>query len=435
MRHAVCTVEQRRGPVVKWFVVLAALIAFAVIGVIARGQPKLRSYLALGLGLFPFFDITLNPVSFEWYRGDARGFEFALVDFFSVAVLLSLPPGKARTPYRFAFGAFLLAAALSIASAGEPMFAFFAVWKVARGFLLIAAVAKVCILAKEMPRVLQGLALGVVLTGAMALKQRYLDGYMSATGPFAHQNGMGMSVNMVYPCCYALMLAGRGGWLARLAVAFGAVAIVLTLSRGGMAIFALTSAVVYLGAVVRRFDKRTAGVLALSVAGAFAVLAKSYDTIVERFLTAPESSHEARELFEQAASAMLDDHPMGIGMNQYSRVLDASYADRFDIPPVDRDGIVHNVYWLNAAELGYLGAAAFFVLVALPLLSALRGALTDRRTLRGDLMVGFAAGIGAALMQSNLEWALRMTQVGNVFWVMVALTGALASGRLRLPAR
>ncbi len=38
-------------------------------------------------------------------------------------------------------------------------------------------------------------------------------------------------------------------------------------------------------------------------------------------------------------------------------------------------------------------------------------------------------------IQGKLEWALRMTQVSYIFWVIAALIAALAGGHVRLAAR
>jgi O-antigen ligase len=418
----------------KWLYVAGTLTAFILIGSTARADRRVKEALGVALGLFPYFNITLNPISFENYRGDSRGLEFHLLDFVVVAMMVALPSrgAEAPTPLRLRFMFYVAAAALSMLQAPNPLFSMFAVWKVLRTFLVFVAVTRACRRGGLAPQLLWGLALGMVISGVLALKQRYLEGLLAAKGPFEHQNGLGLSVNLVVPFCYALVLTGSGGWIARAAIVFGGIAVVLTLSRGGLFMFVAALAMVYAGSLARRVTSRKLVVLAMSFLAAGVVLLKSLDTIIERFTTASDASAEARHVFEDAAKAMLHDHPMGIGMNQFSLVLDRSYADPLDIPEVDRDGIVHNIYWLTAAELGYLGILAYAILLASPLSAALRGALRDR-SLRGDVLLGFTASFLVTYLQGTLEWALRMTQVGYLLWVVSGVAVSLAA--MSLPGR
>jgi O-antigen ligase len=153
-------------------------------------------------------------------------------------------------------------------------------------------------------------------------------------------------------------------------------------------------------------------------------LTKSYKTIVERFLHAPVSSGKARDYFEGAAAAMLRQNPWGIGINQYSHVLSTgNYANA--VAEYDRSGLVHNLYWLTLAELGYAGFAAFMLLMAAPLVLALRGAWRARGDIRGDILAGCAAGMVALYAQSLLEWVARQTVMGYLYWGVAALVYAL----------
>ncbi len=414
----------------KWLIVLLCVAAFIALGLSARGERRLQVAIAIAIGFFPFFDITLNPISFENYRGDARGLEFCLVDFFSVAALVATSGrAGARSPLRGRFALYLAICALSAASALAPMFVGFATWKAARMMLLYTAAFRLVTRSGLGPQVLQGLVSGLILAGAIALKQRYLYGMMVATGPFSHQNGLAMAANMVTPTCYALMLAGHGGRLAKAGLAAGGIAVILTLSRGGLAMLVASLAFVYLASLAKQVNGRKLAFLGLSVLAAGAVLIKSFDTILERFLTAPKSSHEARELFERAAANMLADHPFGIGINHFSLTLDAHYADPLGIPEVDRDGIVHNIYWLTAAEMGYPGLIAFLLLFGGPLLISAKSMRRHRNLPTGDVQIGIVASLIVTFAQSKLEWALRITQVSFVFWVVAAVGTGLAVRR------
>jgi O-antigen ligase len=202
---------------------------------------------------------------------------------------------------------------------------------------------------------------------------------------------------------------------------------VLALSRGALMMFAFACGLVILGSLARRFTRKKVYVtIALAVAF-FLVLAKSMDSIIERFVTAPDASVEARDRFEDAAQAMLDDSFLGIGINQYSHVLEhGGYADRFEMPDVDRDGLAHHIYWLTAAELGWLGLFAYLWLIAAPFYTAVRGAFRLRHDVRGDVLLGCAAGMAAMHVHGVAEWIARQPSMMYLFWIVAGMAAAMS---------
>jgi hypothetical protein len=158
--------------------------------------------------------------------------------------------------------------------------------------------------------------------------------------------------------------------------------------------------------------------------GAAAVLARSLDTIIERFTTAPKESELARKLFNKAAQRMADDHPTGVGINMYSWVLDhGGYADQLHIEPGDRNGIAHHIYYLCAAELGWWGLASYVLVLAHVFVVALRSA--RGRGVAGELGVGLSLGLLTMILQGTAEWIARQTPMSYCFWLFAALASAL----------
>jgi hypothetical protein len=90
-------------------------------------------------------------------------------------------------------------------------------------------------------------------------------------------------------------------------------------------------------------------------------------------------------------------------------------------PEYDRSGIVHNVYRLTAAEVGYLGIGAYVLVLAAPLVTALRAAAGRGRNVRRDVLFGFAIGLSVLYAQGMLEWALRQTALSYLFWIIAAM--------------
>jgi hypothetical protein len=386
--------------------------------------------LAVLVGFLPFHAVDLNILSYEAYRGDTRGLELSLVDFVALALLVATPKG-AGAPFRASRALYLAVTLFSIALAPIPLFASFATFKLARCYLLFLSVHRASRQLRADPWFLTGLSLGLVYATGLGLWQRYGLGMMQAPGPFPHQNGLAMAANMIFPAALAVSLAGQGGRAAIVTVGAAALCVVLTLSRGGMMMFALAATIVFVGSTARRATPRKLRYLGAATLGAGALLTKSWDTIADRFLNAAKSSEEAREYFEEASQAMLHDHPFGVGMNQYSHVLSSfGYGERVGMDVHDQSGIVHNIYWLTAAELGYHGLLALTLLLAQPLSVAVRSAVRDR-TLSGDVLLGVAASLTVTYVQGKLEWSLRMTTISQILFTLFGLVAALGNQRTR----
>jgi O-antigen ligase len=277
------------------------------------------------------------------------------------------------------------------------------------------------------PWILRGMASGVIYELGVALHQRYVLHHHQVAGDFAHQNTFGMAVNLVMPMVLALRLSGSGGRLALPTLLAGASCIVLTLSRGAMTMLLVGSFVVFAASTIRKPTRAKLKTAAVSVAVAGAMLSRAWSTIVDRFVNAPKESAEGREQFEEAARLMLAEHPLGIGMNGFSLALgEAGYGARVGVYGYDATGIVHNIYWLTAAEIGYLGFVAFVVLLASPVVLAARGFWWSNDDRRGDVMLGLGVGLLLMDFQGQLEWAFRQTTLSYLFWTIVSIVTALS---------
>ncbi len=369
----------------------------------------------------------MNLVSHELYRGDARGFEITIVDLIALALWRALPPRQHPPVYRALVLAWLGIGTLSILWAWEPLYAGFGAWRLARMTVFAFVLGRACEQKNVPPVVLQGLACGLVVQMFYALWDRYVGGQYQADGSFPHQNSLGMAANLVIPICFALVLGkGTQKRLAAAAMAAGIVCVVLTLSRGALVMLPVALGLVYVGSLVREPTSRK---LKIGAVGALLVAigsVKAVDTIVERFLYAPEASEVSRERFEDAAAAMLTDHPFGVGMNNYSWALEHEYATRFDVADVDRSGIVHNVYWLSLAETGYLGLLAYGLLTLAPIAIGVTWFKRAGPNPRGDVILGCTVALVVTALQGVLEWLARQTLVSYLVWILAVVIIALA---------
>jgi O-antigen ligase len=379
------------------------------------------------LALALFHPAHVNLLSDETYRGDARGFELTSVDLLALALFIAARLRRAPpSPRAFVIPrvAYAVAVALSVFASPDALRSMFGVWKLARMYFLFAVLAAELV---ELPMVLaavQGLSVGVLIEGGLALHQRYFEHTMRVMGSQSHPNSLAMLVNLIAPIGFALFLAGYGRWLAASVFVIAGVCDILTLSRGGMLMFVLGTGLVAIASIARAPTWRKARILTGLAAASSVVLAWSARTILLRFRTAPVESVHARELFVAAAQRMADGHPLGVGINMYSQVLgNAEYSAVLGIDRWDRDGIAHHIYWLTAAETGYVGVAAFVLLLGAVYVGAIRAAI--RPGVRGEIGLGVVVGLTLTYLQGTAEWIFRQTTMSYAFWLVAAIVVGL----------
>jgi O-antigen ligase len=206
---------------------------------------------------------------------------------------------------------------------------------------------------------------------------------------------------------------------------------VLTTSRATVAFGAAGLGLLFLLSIMRERTPRKVGV---GIAGALAlaflvpVAISSFET---RFADAPlvAGDYDERAAFIEAASSMLDDHPFGVGANNFVHMANVGgYYDRAKISWVaaNRQAHVHNTYWLTAAEAGYPGLAALLFLMFLSVKAALACGWRHREDRRGDLLLGLGASLIVVYVHCYYEWIFYNSSVQYVFVYILGLTAGLA---------
>ena len=416
----------------KFLALALAMLAVPLAGMWCRERPSVRYLLLAILGFLPFTGeaVAMNLIVDEHYHGDSIGLEVTLFDLVAGVLLVAQFGSRSKSPYALARWSYVGWAMLSLLGAALPMYGLFSVWKLLRMFLALRVVSTEVRRPRAGPALLRGFMLGVVYVTLTALDQRYLQGILRCRGALPHSNTLGMAVNLMAPIALALLLVRQGGVLAALAVACAAVCDILSQSRVCLLMFALAGVVVFCGSLARQFQGRKLAVLLSFVAAGTVAGLYSADAIIERVERAPKESAEARVHFNEAAKLMVGDHPVfGIGINQYSHVLATDgYADAVGVLEVDRHGVAHQIYWLTIAELGIPGLLIFLWVLGGPLWRAARSAWTIR-DVRGDILLGIAAGLGVSYLQGLTEWVFRQTEVGYLFFSLAGLAASLSVRR------
>ncbi len=392
--------------------------------------------------------------SIEWYRGHTKGFHFYFNHALAIALLVAklredpsrftrMPPGLA------AYWIYCALSMLSIVNAPNPWYVIMAGQKMFFASVIFLAVYHFIRNRDDVAFFLKVMALTLMWEAFVVLKMKYLDGMYQVRGTFEHQNPL---------CMYAVMIgmvflgAGmgpqfRGDRLCQLAFIACAIIVQATLSRGGMAMFALGSAAVVGLCVMERLTRRRMIVIAgMGVVGILGLLLTA-DTIVARFSDhGNQASGELRDVLNEASRRMVADHPIGVGWNNYGLTINHPYPyanvvyewleDRN--MPIDYDtpnALVESHYFLLLAENGYPGLAAYLALITIFLWKNLRGAIAFGGTTLRWVSVGIAAGCSLNYVQSTLERVLTQPRNLMLWIILLGLTARLDTWRRELPSQ
>lgn len=383
--------------------------------------------------------LTLLP--FE-YRSHARGYHFYFITAPALILILAnlfknwrqsrlMPPGF------WLFYAFCVAASLSIVTAEYPTYVLMAALKTVE--LTVVGVAAYNFLRtdEDLKFLVSCMAWTMAWQTVVVLKMKYAQHIYQVYGTFEHQNSLSTFTTMIGLVFLGAALGPKekkSNWFL-LAYIFSGIIIQASLSRGSLAMFAVGSVLVALFSLVDRVTKRRVVVLTSLTVVAVLGLAFTMDTIVGRFNDyGNDESKRTREQLNEASLAMVRDHPMGVGWNNYGRMINHPYhyGDHIDayyrslnltIDPTYQKGISESLYYLVLAENGYLALAVMLAFFAQFLWMNLRAAYVFRTDFIGAFSIGMFAGCGVIYIQSTLERVL--TQPRNVaLWFL--LIGASA---------
>lgn len=381
---------------------------------------------------------NINFMSLETYRGPDRGFEVNLTDLITLALAIVLVvryPRRVRwLPYNSLWmGAFFVVGAGATITAPWPLLGLFTLFKLAKAFLIFWVVANSLRTGVAVEAMWYGMAAIAVFLSVLAVKEKYINHLYRINGPFDHSNSIPLFVNLILPTLlfWSLTAPGlsrrlaRGSTLACLGLAF---AVVATMSRAGIALMGLCLAGALVLANRRAASRRVTATTALVAVAVLLGGGMAADSLLDRVKNAPESSEAAREEFNYAAGLMLRDQPLGVGLNQFSRVLSTvpRYRDHLVVMAnEEQGGVAHHIYRLTAAELGWPGLLIFLVILGRFLWIAARHGWRVR-TLEGSLLACMGLGFLTLHLSGFLEWGFRITPIFYLFLVMSGFTVALA---------
>lgn len=410
--------------------------------------------------------MNINFVGQFWYRGTSRGIEVSLIDVIPLCLLIAtllLPRyRRGRFYWPASFGLMLVYFAYCGVSVMYEPRQLYGVWelvKMLRGLMVFLAAALFIRTRRELAVVVTALGLVVCFEAANALEQRLFKGAVRPPGTFDHENSLSTYLCMVGPVLLAAAMSNWSKWLrwfAGLSCIFATGAELMTLSRMGVPAFTLVMTCTALACMSWRptIQKAASTVVVLLVVGI--LLAFSWDGLKARYTQSNIEAElfnkhevETRGVYWRLAFAMLEDHPYGVGLNDWPWAVGKKYGPELHYPYTDYDDIqwtptahearttflapaADTLPALTLGELGYLGTALF-------LLMWLRwfqmGAVFLRGRLDADPMhrmgIGLLFGACGIFLQSMTEWTYRQTSIMFTCHVLMGALAALYYARRR----
>ena len=415
--------------------ILLVLLSIPTFVALLRTYPRQRKWAYLGVGLLPFVVSALNLdaalINWAGWPGYAKGIVLSLLDTLAMAILVTSSAPFRKLPLAGVFVFYLLAAMLSVAVSTLPMSSAFYVFQLVRVFLVFAAVASFAGQPGAVRWLCFGLALGATFQAVMTIDQR-MSGAVQAAGTMGHQNLLGLMLHFVTLPLLALLLAGERSKLIMTGVVAALLAVALGASRGAIGFVAIGLALLFLLSLVRLSTPHKWKITGLAVLAMAVVVPITISSFHERFASRPiyDGPDGERLAFERAAKAMWNDHPLGVGANQYVVTANSDgYSERAGVTwsYASRSTNVHNMYLLTGAELGWIGLASLVLLFAWPVLRGLSFAFRHRKDPRGDVVLGASIAIFVTALHGIVEWIFVTGHAQYVF----AISMGIIAGNIR----
>jgi len=210
-----------------------------------------------------------------------------------------------------------------------------------------------------------------------------------------------------------------------------------TLSRAGLALFAINSCLVFFVSLLLRdreqkqVRKRKWVILIIMPLVGSAALYKASDSIIERFMTAPEESSLTRIYLAKAAAKMANENFFGVGLNNFAHKINDPYPYGADIPAEispdsTRRGLVETAYLMIAAEAGWVTLGIFFIMLMYFYIKNVINIIRLKNTAYRYIAVALLGALTQVYIQTTLEWVVKQTnnfyQLMLVFAIISVMT-------------
>lgn len=425
---------------------------------LSRNRLLERSALAL-LVFMPSWvpgKLTLMLDSVEFYRGHTKGFESSLIEIVAVALIVSAALRRERgfrwlPPGGWLYLAWCALSCLSLFDATNKTYALMAAVKFTKVVLVFIGAFQALRDEEDLRWLLHALAFSLMLQALVGLKMRYLDGRWQVHGWFEHQNPMAM---WAYLCALPLLSVAlapqtnrRDTFVYLAGVAAAALLILLSVSRAALAAFVVGAGLVVVLAAARGFSWKLARICTVGALGALLAGLLALDSVMARASEASsrEEEQDLRAVLNAQSKAMLHDHPLGVGWNnfgvanslpvgRYAQILmdwDASRGFRIYDENYYACPLTESLYWLLLAETGYLGFTSFVIFLGATLWWAARTTLAYWRTATGYFAAGLLVALALTYLHGTVERVLTQTKNLSMWLILAGCLARLEFNRRR----
>ena len=402
------------------------------------------------LFLFLFFTcemVDINFFSMENYRGSSRGFEFGMVDISIYILALLVAKRRYQYPLRWLPPGSLLYFTYFLLSAGSIMhsdvfiYSAFELNKMMRMYMYFWVAYNYLREPEQFETLTKCLGIIIFYIFFTVFKQKYLLGMFQNMGPFPHQNSLTMYMAFLGSLSLSRILNRKAVNVPLWFMLFGmcAFCVLATLSRAGLALFALNCSIVFSISLFlrdreqKKVKARKMVILVVMPLVAAAGLYKASDSIIERFTTAPEESKITRILLAQAAVKMANENLLGVGLNNFGHKINDPYPYGAHIPVEisrngEKRGLVETAYLMIAAETGWLNLGIFATMLIYFYIRNLINIFKLKDSPLRYIAVAMVGCLTQIYLQTTLEWVIKQTN--NFYQLMLIFSIISVMSRL-----
>lgn len=394
--------------------------------------------------------IDINFLSREWYRSMSRGLGVSFVDLLTMILLLSTLISARRERRQLYWPAslglmlvYLGYSCLSVATTDPQIFGVLELWKMLRGLLPFIAVAWYVRSERDIAVFTSALGAVLLYEGGLVLWARYFSGTWRAEGTFPHPNFLAEYCAMASTFVLAMAFTPVRRslrWFWAVAWVFGAVAVLLSISRMGLAVLAVGTVGVLGNAIRSQFSPARVAVVLCFVLLGGGMLLRSYDQFASRHEFMSELvdrgvGSAGRSMYYDIAANIAQQRPLGIGLNNWSWWVSAN-ADSFDLdhvpypntrePSYENHAVfAHSLYALTLGELGWPGMLVFSLLWVQWLIVAGRNLFVRSPSLLSTAGVGVFFVLIVLTLNNLTECSFRSQHIFIIANMLLGLSSAI----------
>lgn len=219
----------------------------------------------------------------------------------------------------------------------------------------------------------------------------YNDATGRVSGSLGAANIAASFFNLLIPLCCCLLFSStskRLRQLSAIALVFGGIGLVLTLSRGGWIGTTFSIGICVAVALQKRW--LSPKLFVQFSLGCGLLIIACFPLLAERIFGDDNGSAQSRISLMQISALIISDHPFGVGANNWA-VAGQHYADRTNFRE-EWFYTVHNKYLLVLTEVGLVGLLAFTAFILTTIRSGWRTIGRSNRLLT-PIALGLTAGI------------------------------------------